>query len=216
MPATTDLARQLRWRVGKLILVRHGSTALNKKGPGNSAERIRGWTDVPLDKEGQREAVSLATKYAKSDVAKVYTSDLQRAVYIAQAIAKAAHVPVIETDQLRPWNLGILNGKHVHKVIGLMNQCVENPKIHVPEGEPFESFVMRYLPFLDKLLKEAAGSRAVDFMPRPIIAVTHSRNLQLAKAWDKKGRPADYSYDVKQMLDYKEETPPGGQLELTT
>lgn len=193
--------------MANLILVRHGETALNKK-TGASSERIRGWVDVPLDDKGKREAVALGAKFANSGVRKVYTSDFQRAAIPALNIAQAAHVPIIKTDNLRPWNLGILHGKEVDKVIPVMNKCIEHPDVVIPDGESFDSYRTRYLPFLHGLLKEAASS------PGPIIAVTHSRNLQLARAWDKAGRPADYSFDLERMNDYRDEVPPSGHIEL--
>lgn len=199
--------------MASLVLVRHGSTRLNKGAKGASAERIRGWTNVPLDEEGKREAVSLGAKYANSGATKVYTSDLSRAKDVALSIARGLQsagrqVPLISTNKLRPWNLGVLHGKEVDKVLPVMNKCVEHPDVVIPDGESFDSYRMRYLPFLAGMLKEAGAAQG------PVIAVTHSRNLQLARAWDKAGRPADYSFDMDRMMDYKDEIPPGQHFEL--
>lgn len=197
--------------MGSVILLRHGETALNKK-TGASSERIRGWVDVPLDKTGEKQALELGIKYGNSNVSRVYSSDFQRATKVAEHIARTANaagkpVPLIATDSLRPWNLGVLHGKEVDKVIPLMNKCVENPDVVVPNGESFDSYRQRYLPFLAQLLQEAKQSSG------NIIAVTHSRNVQLARAWDKAGRNGT-DFDTDRMLDYKDEVPPGQHIEL--
>ena len=194
--------------MANLILLRHGSTSLNKKSSDDGAGRIRGWVDVPLDKKGQHEAVALGAKFAHEGISKVYCSELQRARVVGEHIARAAHVPLIETDQLKPWNLGMLHGKEVDKVLPMMKFAVEHPTLVIPDGESFDSYRKRYLPFLAKLLAMSKSSS------KPIVAVTHSRNIQLARAWDKKGRPNDFSFDLARMQDYKDEVPPGGQLEL--
>jgi broad specificity phosphatase PhoE len=197
--------------LASVILLRHGETALNRK-VGASTERIRGWVDVPLDKNGQKQAVELGVRYGNEPISKVYSTDFQRGRVVAENIARTAHaagnpVPLIAAQELRPWNLGILHGKEVDKVIPVMNKCVENPDVQVPDGESFDSYKNRYLPFLAGLLKEASTSRG------NIVAVTHSRNLQLARAWDKAGRQGT-NYDLDRMLDYKDEVPPGQHIEL--
>jgi len=198
--------------VACVFLFRHGETALNKK-TGASSERIRGWVDVPLDDKGKREAVALGAEYANSGATRIYTSDFQRATIPAMQIAKGIastgrQVPLIKAKELRPWNLGILHGKEVDKVIDLMNKCIENPDVVIPQGESFDSYRMRYLPFLAGLLRQAESSSG------PILAVTHSRNIQLARAWDKGGRKPDFSFDLQRMNDYRDEVPPGGHVEL--
>lgn len=193
--------------MANLILLRHGSTKLNKTAA-NSVERIRGHQDIPLDDKGKREAVALGAQFGSMGIQKVYTTDLKRGTEVAMNIARVAKVPLIKTFDLRPWNLGVLTNKEVDKVLPVMNKLVERSDVPIPNGESFDTFRMRYLPVLKGLLDEAARS------PKPIVAVTHSRNIQLARAWDKAGRPDDYSFDLGRMMDYKDEVPPGHALEL--
>ena len=61
--------------MGKLILVRHGHTALNKPG---EDERLRAWLDVPLDETGMREVVDTAEKLHGYPIEAIYCSDLKR------------------------------------------------------------------------------------------------------------------------------------------
>ena len=58
--------------MGKLILIRHGHTALN--GPGED-ERLRGWLDVPLDQQGLDEARGIAIGISRHPVEAIYCSD---------------------------------------------------------------------------------------------------------------------------------------------
>lgn len=192
--------------MASLLIIRHGHTKLN--GTGESAEKIRGHVDIPLDSSGRREALGIAAKYGGLHPARVYCSDLSRAHDTAMPLARACQCPLLPTFDLRPWDLGYMTGKDVHKVLPLMNKLVEHPTVPVPDGESFQSYADRYLPFLRRLLSEAGQSS------RPVIAVTHSRNVQLAKAWDKAGRPAANRWDNDRMMDYKEETPPGGHYEM--
>lgn len=161
-----------------------------------------------MDKRGQKEALEVAARLAPEQPRVVYASDLRRTKETGVTVARAAHAPVVFTDKLRPWNLGIMTGKEVSKVLPVMNKLVEHPDIPVPDGESFDEFRMRYLPFLKQQIEEARTH------PTPTVLVAHSRNVQLARAWDKAGRPDDFSFDMKRMQDYKDEIPPGGELRL--
>lgn len=191
---------------GHVILVRHGSTKLNAGGV--SVERIRGWSDIDLDKRGQKEAAEIAARLASDNPRMVYASDLRRTKETGMMVARAAHAPIVFTDKLRPWNLGIMTGKEVHKVLPVMNKLVEHPDVPVPDGESFDDFRMRYLPFLKQQIEESR------LYHRPTVLVAHSRNVQLARAWDKAGRPEDFTYNLPRMQDYRDEIPPGGEIRL--
>jgi len=192
--------------VSEVILIRHGSTKLNAGGV--SAERIRGWSDIDLDKRGQKEAQEIAARLSVDQPRMVYASDLRRTKETGMTVARACHCPIAFTDKLRPWNLGIMTGKEVSKVLPVMNKLVEHPHIPVPDGEAFNDFRDRYLPFLKQQIEESR------MYHKPTVLVAHSRNVQLARAWDKAGRPDDFSYDVDRMQDYKDEVPPGGEVRL--
>ena len=69
--------------MGKLILVRHGHTSLNKPG---EDERLRAWLDVPLDETGMQEAVDTAEKLNGYPIETIYCSDLKRARQSARGI----------------------------------------------------------------------------------------------------------------------------------
>jgi 2,3-bisphosphoglycerate-dependent phosphoglycerate mutase len=66
----------------RILVIRHGETAWNKDA------RIQGHIDIALNDTGLRQAQRTAEALAEEAIAAVYTSDLQRAVQTAQAIAQ--------------------------------------------------------------------------------------------------------------------------------
>jgi len=89
--------------MGKLILVRHGHTPLNR--PGDD-ERLRSWLNVPLDDQGKAEAVRTAEMLTKYAIDIIYCSDLRRARQTAEVVRRRVKASVVATNELRPWNLG--------------------------------------------------------------------------------------------------------------
>ena len=190
----------------KIILVRHGETKLNAKSHGDSNERIRGWADIPLDRNGIRQADDVA-KYiaANFDIKEIYSSPLIRAVVTAQTIAKDTNVShIYKTIDLTPWNLGDMTGQKVSDIISIMKNYVIHEEKSVPNGEPFSIFRRRFLSFLKDKINEAKADNC------NIVLVAHTRNCQLARAWIAAGEKEDLSIDHKTMDNYDHETLPGG------
>ena len=157
--------------MGKLILVRHGKTVLNSL---DSAERLRGWMDIPLDEQGLREAEETAQRLGPYPVDHIYSSDLHRARQTADAVAKTTLAPILHTSDLRPWNVGTLAGRRVKDILPILRQLELDPSQPAPEGESFLQFCDRYSRKLEELLDIANRSKAC------IVAVTHVRNLLAA------------------------------------
>jgi len=157
--------------MGKLILVRHGKTVLNSH---DSAERLRGWMDVPLDQQGLQEAEETAQRLAQYSVQRIYSSDLYRARQTADAIAKTTVAPIVHVFGLRPWNVGTLAGQRVQDILPILRQLELDPAMPAPEGESFHQFCDRYSRQLGELLDIANRSKSC------IVAVTHVRNLLCA------------------------------------
>jgi broad specificity phosphatase PhoE len=158
--------------MGKLILVRHGHTHLNRAG---ADERLRGWLDVPLDDEGLREAVTTAEQLAHYPVEIIYSSDLRRARQTAEIVRRHTRARVIAAKELRPWNLGVFCGQRVREVLPFLNQLNQFPDLPAPSGESFHQFYGRYSTRLTELLNLAEKSSQY------IVAITHVRNLLATK-----------------------------------
>jgi probable phosphoglycerate mutase len=88
----------------RLIVLRHGQTAWNAE------MRIQGHTDIPLDDTGRWQAQQVAQALAGEPLAAVYSSDLQRALATAQALAAASGVPLTSDARLRERCFGIFEG----------------------------------------------------------------------------------------------------------
>lgn len=158
--------------MGKLILVRHGHTHLNRPG---KDERLRAWLDVPLDEEGLREATTTAERLSGYPVDVIYSSDLRRARQTAEAVRRATGARVIATKDLRPWDLGVFSGQRVRDVIPFLNQLNQFPDLAAPEGESFYQFYGRYSARLTELMEIAGQSNNY------VVAITHVRNLLATK-----------------------------------
>jgi|ERR1017187_3385493 probable phosphoglycerate mutase len=154
--------------MGKLILVRHGSTLLNSRG---ESERLRGWLDVPLDEHGLQEARETAARVAEHPVGEIFSSDLIRAQQTATAISSRTKLPIMPTPELRPWNVGSLAGQPVSSILGDLQRLEQDPDLPAPDGESFHQFYERFSNTLKYLLARAAGST------KHIVAVTHVRNV---------------------------------------
>jgi broad specificity phosphatase PhoE len=157
--------------MGKLILVRHGHTALNRPGEG---EILRSWVNVPLDEIGLREAEEIGEKLRGYPIEAVYCSDLKRARQTARILCRGSRATITPTRDLRPWNLGIFGGALVKDILPFLNLLKENPTLPAPSGESFYQFYERYERRLKELLQVAEATQGY------VLAVTHVRNLLAA------------------------------------
>jgi broad specificity phosphatase PhoE len=158
--------------LGKLILIRHGHTPLNGHG---HEERLRSWLDVPLDEQGLQEAAETADRIANYPVTAIFSSDLRRARQTAEVLRQKTTGAVINTEELRPWNLGVFGGQLLREIIPFLNLLNERPDLPAPGGESFHQFYSRYSRRLRQMLMLAEDS------PGCIVAVTHVRNLLAAR-----------------------------------
>lgn len=183
-----------------VYLIRHGKTKLNGESAEGSPDRIRGWTNVPLNDEGRADVAELAKTLKGIHPEEIVCSDLDRAVDTAKIIDKAVSsgsdvVPVIKTQSLRPWNLGDFQGQETVKVIGKVQGYIKGESKVIPGGECFKDFRVRFLTEFKALLDQASKENCIIFV------VSHYRNAKCAEAWDKEGRPSDLSIDVETMME---------------
>jgi len=153
-----------------LIVIRHGKTALNEDG----SEKLRGWLPVPLTLEGMDHSKETAFHLeGLEDVKDLYTSDLVRAVQSAQEVAQVLQMELEPKEELRDWNYGHLTGIEVNNsTLNQLFDYMDNPKKKVPDGEPFQSFLDRTVPFLHELVED-------DDLQ---VVVTHNRVCTLLNA----------------------------------
>ena len=77
----------------KIYLARHGETDWNAAG------RIQGWTDIPLNENGRRQARDLANILAATRLDAIYCSTLQRSFETAQISNWRPIIPMIELNE---------------------------------------------------------------------------------------------------------------------
>ena len=180
--------------VKKIVLIRHGSTALNSSS-NSSPDRIRGWQDVPLDDRGVIDAHKSATELkdmkgvGAQRVTALFSSDLIRSSHTAAIIAKDTGIPFSAqhiSQLFRPWNLGNFNGQDSKRAAPQINKYAENtPRVRVPGGESFHDFERRFFRGLAILCRQ----------PGLPALVTHYRCLCLLESWAKAGYMPNGSID---------------------
>ncbi|MYM21585.1 histidine phosphatase family protein [Duganella sp. FT135W] len=75
-----------------ILLIRHGETAWN------AVRRLQGHIDIPLNEEGERQAAALARALAAEKLDAIVSSDLQRAMQTAQAVAALHTSLTLQTE----------------------------------------------------------------------------------------------------------------------
>lgn len=92
-----------------IYLVRHGRTKWSV------SNRIQGWLDVPLSKEGREDAVKTAREISKEKFDHIYSSPLKRALETALIIRRETGFkgPVKVLEELKELNQGRWNGLYV-------------------------------------------------------------------------------------------------------
>jgi len=88
----------------RLFLLRHGQTDWNRD------RRWQGWTDVPLNETGRRQADLLAARLRDEPLRAIYASDLSRASETARRVAEGHGVEPILDRAWREIGLGELEG----------------------------------------------------------------------------------------------------------
>lgn len=141
-----------------VVAIRHGQTDYNATKGGGEAELYRGNLDIPLNPQGEREAleaaqkIGLPVKYVVSDG---MPRDFQTGAIIAQD-RQAAH---IIDDRLRPWDIGLLSGKSKKEVMDLVDWFVQHPDIEPPGGEAFGDFYKRQKSAIYEYLHDDDGDQ---------------------------------------------------------
>ena len=180
-------------KFGKVFLIRHGSTDFNKEG-GTSADRIRGWANVPLNDQGREDADKAAKKLSDENPSKIFASDLIRAEETAHILDKEHNAPIILSTNLRPWGLGDLEGKQTKDVEHIMDHYIKSPDEVVPNGESFNTFKNRYLNYLQQIIQKSLQDKNTYFV------VCHLRNVKAYLAWEHKGFPENLDININDMI----------------
>jgi len=158
-----------------ILLIRHGETAWN------SVRRLQGHIDIPLNAEGERQAQALGRILAYEPVKAVISSDLQRAMQTAQAVA-GHHALNVQTDPgLRERCYGAFEGMLYSEVMERYPveyaqwQAREIDAVMPPGERVAESFRQFYQRSVDSI-----GAWAARHPGQTIVMVAHGGVLECA------------------------------------
>jgi probable phosphoglycerate mutase len=115
----------------RIVAIRHGETAWN------ASTRIQGHTDIPLNEHGQRQAQLLAQALAQADTLDaIYSSDLQRALATAQALAEQTGARLVTHVGLRERAFGDFEGRSFAQIEQEMPEQAQLWRTRVPDWTP--------------------------------------------------------------------------------
>jgi probable phosphoglycerate mutase len=164
----------------KLWLVRHGATDWS------DADRLNGWTDVPLNEPGSRQARSLTEGLARRRFTGVWSSDLVRATETARLAAREA----VGDSRLRELNFGRLEGSRWDECPPeVRGALLASDGFRAPGGESVAELRSRVFGFLDTL----AGGEHLVF--------THGGVIRLLLREAGRDRPVPPGAFVRTVLD---------------
>ena len=136
----------------KYILTRHCETDWNTAG------RMQGWTDIPLNEAGQRQAVALADLLRPYHCAIIISSDLLRAKETAAMIASALGIPMRTDARLRECRFGRLEGSTRREIAQNHGPAIQSVLTHYNDydftgfgGESRDQVLRRHLALLDEI-----------------------------------------------------------------
>jgi probable phosphoglycerate mutase len=156
----------------RICFVRHGETNWNAE------RRMQGHIDIPLNANGISQAERLANALirVKHSFDVIYSSDLERALHTANAVARALSLDVQITPRLRERNVGKLQGLLLAEAPVLLPEIWQR---HIAReldhdlggGESIRTFHHRMQDILELFLNEHRG--------QSVLAVSHGGSLDM-------------------------------------
>ncbi len=141
------------------LLLRHGQTELSTE------RRFAGRGDIPLTKEGVRQAGLAARRLTDSGIDVIVSSPLQRARRTAEAVAEATGAPMIVYDEFAEADFGAWEGLSFaeagEKWPEELAAWLQSPDASPPEGESFASVALRVVAGIERLLADYGGRKVV-------------------------------------------------------
>lgn len=172
----------------QLCVVRHGETDWNSQGI------LQGWSDVPLNAVGRRQARAMAAEFVRAGFAAIWSSPLIRARATAEIIAPLLRLPPPRCHAgLMERNFGIFQGVPKAELaelnpVELQLILKRNPAGHFAGGETMDEFADRVLAALGEIGAAHAGAR--------VLVVTHGWTMD-AITRHVRGLPRSAILDMK-------------------
>ena len=142
----------------KLYLIRHGETDWNV------GARIQGHTDIALNGTGRKQALQMAAALADEPLHHIYSSDLQRALATAQALADANGALLTIDARLRERCFGSYEGQRFADVEvsdpeAALRWRKRDPAFAPPSGESLQALQTRVAHAVDALARQHMGQQ---------------------------------------------------------
>ena len=132
----------------QLYFIRHGETDFNKNG------QLQGQTDIPLNKEGESQALAARKKIGNMKFDAIYSSPLQRAVCTGEIVTKQSGVTFHKDPRLIEISFGDGEGKEFMRQPQSFRNFFDDPDHFEPmnRGEDFQQLLSRAQNFLDNII----------------------------------------------------------------
>ena len=151
------------------LFIRHAETAM--------AGRFCGHSDPGLNERGRNQLILLLEQLSEETIEFIYSSDLQRAISTAEAIATNRKLPLVTRPALREIDFGQWEGLTWRSIeerdrTYAQRWIAEYPHLPAPDGEDFGNFEQRVLNEVNFL------SRSVPADNRSVAVITHAGVLR--------------------------------------
>ncbi len=150
----------------KLYVTRHGETAYNVE------NLICGISDIPLNKQGEKQAAKLAEKMKDIPIDVIFSSPLLRAKQTAMIIAEKKKIDIIEDQRLHEIDFGIFEG--MPGKTAEFKKVKKNHAVRYPQGEKLFEVVQRVYNFLDEISENHKNQNVLVVCHGGIVRVIHS------------------------------------------
>jgi broad specificity phosphatase PhoE len=170
--------------MSRLLLVRHGET------DAHAAGRFCGWLDVPLNAEGQAQAIALGQRLAGVEIAAAFSSDLRRSVQTTELIlaARSDDLKLQSLASLRETNFGVGEGltwAEIRSQFPIEASTWQADKVNqsLPEGESLTEVAERLRSVLPNLIAADATSLVVAHGGTIGLLLSMWMGLELGSFW---------------------------------
>lgn len=168
----------------RLYLARHGQIY------GFEKRIICGFTDIPLTPIGLSQMERLAERLRLTEIAVIYSSDLQRSVLGAQVIARDHDVQILQLPELRELNFGAWESLTLsdlqEQYPGELEKRMANPLTYqIPEGETILDFSERVVKCVTSILEANHGKDVLIMGHKGVnrVILCHLLDVDLSKVF---------------------------------
>lgn len=140
----------------KLLLIRHAQSLWNLE------NKAQGHSDSPLTELGIKQSEMLAKYLRDINIAKIYSSNLGRALNTAKIISKNIGISIEEVANLKEIMLGEWEGMTGEEIASKYKDTYHNwfrypSKTLIPQGESIEDLKKRIIPTFNNIINKHDG-----------------------------------------------------------